>query len=52
HFGQVGAFEGGGYVSEGMYRSQIDCIMFTKGLKKFCAACVAGIREVTEQYTE
>lgn len=52
HFGEVGVFEGGGYVSEGMYRAQIDCIMFTKGLKDFCAACVAGIREVTERYTE
>ena len=52
HFGQVGAFEGGGYVSEGMFRAQIDCIMFTKGLKEFCAACSGGIREVTEQYTE
>lgn len=51
-FGQVGAFEGAGYVSEGMYRSQLDCIMFTKGLKKFCAACSAGIREVTLRYTE
>ncbi len=51
-FGQVGAFEGAGYVSEGMYRSELDCIMFTKGLKKFCAACSAGIREVTERYTE
>jgi hypothetical protein len=51
-FAHVGAFEGAGYVSQGMYRSQLDCIMFTKGLKKFCAACDAGIREVTERYTE
>ncbi len=51
-FGQVGAFEGAGYVSQGMYRSQLDCIMFTKGLKKFCAACTAGIQEVTARYTE
>ena len=51
-FGQVGAFEGGGYVSEGMYRSQLDCIMFTKGLKTFCAACTAGIEEITARYTE
>jgi len=52
YFEKVGAFEGAGYVSQGMYRSQLDCIMFTKGLKKFCAACKAGIREVTAQYTE
>ncbi len=51
-FAQVGAFEGAGYVSQGMYRSQLDCIMFTKGLKEFCAACTAGIQEITERYTE
>lgn len=42
----VGAFEGAGYLSRGLYRSQLDCIMFTKGLKPFCAACRRGIVEV------
>ena len=50
--GQVGAFEGAGYTSQGMYRSQLDCIMFTKGLKPFCAACRKGIVEVIERYRE
>jgi IgA Peptidase M64/Peptidase M64 N-terminus len=50
--GQVGAFEGAGYSSTGMYRSQLDCIMFTKGLKPFCAACSRGIVEVIERYGE
>ncbi len=49
---QVGAFEGAGYTSQGMYRSQLDCIMFTKGLKPFCAACNRGIVEVIERYRE
>ena len=48
----VGAFEGAGYSSEGLFRSQLDCIMFTKGLKPFCAACRRGIVEVIERYTE
>jgi len=48
----VGAFEGAGYASEGLYRSQLDCIMFTKGIKPFCAACERGIREITERYRE
>jgi len=48
----VGAFEGAGYTSEGMYRSQLDCIMFTKGIKPFCAACNAAIIEVIERYGE
>ena len=51
-FGQVGAFEGAGYRATGVYRSQLDCIMFTKGLKDFCAACSAGIREVLEAATD
>jgi len=51
-FGRVGAFEGAGYCSEGMYRSQLDCIMFTKGIKPFCAACRRGINEVIGRYTE
>jgi len=51
-YGQVGAFEGAGYMSEGLYRSQLDCIMFTKGIKPFCAACRRGIGEVIERYGE
>ncbi len=49
---RVGIFEGAGYASQGLYRSQLDCIMFTKGLKPFCAACDRGIREITERYGE
>jgi hypothetical protein len=48
----VGAFEGAGYMPRGLYRSQLDCIMFTKGIKPFCAACEQGIREVIERYRE
>lgn len=50
--GKVGAFEGAGYASEGIFRSELDCIMFTKGIKPFCAACRRGIVEVIERYTE
>lgn len=48
----VGAFEGAGYASTGLYRSQLDCIMFTKGIKPFCAACERGIREIINRYGE
>jgi hypothetical protein len=51
-YGMVGAFEGAGYMSEGLFRSQLDCIMFTKGIKPFCAACTRGIVEVIERYGE
>lgn len=48
----VGAFEGAGYQSTGLYRSQLDCIMFSKGVKPFCAACRGGIVEVIGRYGE
>ncbi|HPF69718.1 MAG TPA: M64 family metallopeptidase [Candidatus Krumholzibacteria bacterium] len=48
----IGAFEGAGYMSHGMYRSQLDCIMFTKGIKPFCAACRRGIEEVIASWSE
>ena len=48
----VGAFEGAGYSSAGMFRSQLDCIMFTKGVKPFCAACRRGIVEIIQRYGE
>jgi hypothetical protein len=50
--GQVGVFEGAGYSATGVYRSQLDCIMFSKGLKDFCAACGVGIGEVVEAATD
>ena len=49
---QVGAFEGAGYMSHGMFRAQLDCIMFTRGNKPFCVACERGLREVIERYRE
>ena len=30
-FDKIGAFEGAGYLSKGLYRPMIDCIMFSKG---------------------
>jgi hypothetical protein len=37
--GTVGAFEGAGYVSEGLYRPAIDCLMFSRGVKALCPVC-------------
>ena len=50
--GQVGAFEGAGYASEGLYRPMLDCLMFSKGRKPFCAVCEAAVRRVLARYTE
>ena len=52
HYGDVGVFEGAGYVANGMYRPMLDCIMFSKGSKPYCKVCEAHILKVIEQYTE
>ena len=51
-FGKVGAFEGAGYSSKGMYRSMLDCIMFSKGNKPFCKVCGDHLENVIKSYTE
>ena len=48
--GIVGAFEGGGYMAEGIYRSQQNCIMFTR-TTDFCAVCSEAIEKVIDEYT-
>jgi hypothetical protein len=48
--GKVGAFEGANYEATGYYRSQEDCIMFTRDPVGFCAACRAAIEGVIRQY--
>ncbi len=50
--GKVGAFEGAGYSSEGLYRPMLDCIMFSKGAKPYCQVCEQAVIKVIEQYTE
>ncbi len=50
--GVVGAYEGAGYTREGMYRAELDCIMFSKGLKPFCAACRAHLERLVRREGE
>ena len=45
----VGAFEGAGYLAKGLYRPQIDCIMYTRHLV-FCKVCRRSIENVINQY--
>jgi hypothetical protein len=44
----VGAFEGSGYASEGLYRPSIDCIMFSKTVHGFCPVCRAAIERMID----
>jgi hypothetical protein len=50
--GKVGAFEGAGYASVGLYRPQPECIMFSKRLVPFCSVCSDAINRVIDFYTE
>jgi hypothetical protein len=51
HSGKVGAFEGANYEATGYYRSQTDCIMFTRNPVPFCAACQEAILNIVRLYT-
>jgi len=48
---KVGAFEGAGYLAKGLYRPQIDCIMYTRHLT-FCKVCSRTIEDVIQQQIE
>jgi hypothetical protein len=50
--GKVGAFEGAGYISEGMYRPSMDCLMFTKKADSFCPVCQASMQKIIDWHTE
>lgn len=50
--GNVGAFEGAGYASQGLFRPEIDCLMFSKGDKPLCRVCEAAVIRVIDHYRE
>jgi hypothetical protein len=47
----VGAFEGAGYLAKGLYRPQVDCIMYTRHLT-FCKVCRRSVENVIDQYVK
>lgn len=50
--GIVGAFEGAGYTSEGLYRPMLDCLMFSKGKKPYCKVCENAIIKVINHFSD
>ncbi|NVO18539.1 MAG: peptidase M64 [Bacteroidetes bacterium] len=46
---KVGAFEGAGYTAKGLYRSQLDCIMYTRHVE-YCKVCRRSLENVFNQY--
>ena len=49
--GKVGAFEGAGYESHGLYRPFLDCRMFSLSLVDFDPVCSATIEKVIDYLT-
>lgn len=49
HVGRIGAFEGANYEATGYYRSQMDCVMFTR-TQQFCRVCSDAIEAQIDLY--
>ncbi len=48
--GVVWAFEGAMYESRGLYRSEVDCIMFTRNMLGFCRVCRRALERIIDLY--
>jgi formamidopyrimidine-DNA glycosylase len=46
----IGAFEGANYQAKGYYRSEQNCLMFTR-TTQFCQVCANAIEQVIDQYS-
>lgn len=51
HTSRVGLFEGGGYLSKGVYRPVQDCRMRTNHVAEFCPVCRRAIQRLIDFYT-
>ena len=49
---RVGVYEGGGYVSEGVFRPYIDCTMKSVKYDAFCPVCKRAIQRMIDFYAE
>ncbi len=50
--GKVGAFEGAAYEPRGLYRPEVDCIMFTRDEVGFCRVCRKAIERIIDAYAK
>lgn len=46
----IGAFEGASYQARGYYRSELNCLMFTR-TTRFCRVCADAIEAVIDEYS-
>ncbi len=51
HRGRVGAFEGAGYQAKGLYRPELDCIMFTRNPTSYCRVCARAVSRVIDLHS-
>ncbi|MBN1985922.1 MAG: peptidase M64 [Prolixibacteraceae bacterium] len=47
----VGVYEGGGYLSKGIYSPYIDCRMKSNEAQEFCPVCKEAIKKVIDYYS-
>lgn len=47
---QVGFYEGANGYARGVFRSEVDCIMFSLQTDYFCAACAAAIERMIDEH--
>jgi len=50
--GRVGAYEGAGYSATGLYRPELDCLMFSRRLQPYCAVCERSVAARIGRYAE
>jgi len=48
---KTGAFEGADYTQKGLYRPELDCIMYTRHMK-FCKVCRKSLEAVINEYIQ
>ena len=50
--GIVGAYEGAGYSANGLYRPELDCLMFSRRVQPYCAVCSRAVEAMIHRYSE
>jgi IgA Peptidase M64/Peptidase M64 N-terminus len=50
--GKVGAFEGAGYETRGLYRAEAECIMGSRRTIPFCRVCQRAINRIIDLHTK
>jgi hypothetical protein len=52
HRGKVGAFQGSMYEAKGLFRPEVDCIMFSRNPTHFCKVCERALERMIRMYIE